>query len=212
MKTPGSRIRILCVDDHTIVREGISALLRDEPDMEVVASVANGRDAIDAYRRSRPDVVLMDLQLPGMSGFEAIRQIRREDANARIVVLTMHHAEEDVHRAMQAGAAGYLLKDTLADKLIRFIREAHAGKATSPLMEGSQFSQRIDDVGLTEREVQVIQLLAEGMRNKEIGSSLGITEGTVQTHIKSIFAKLHVHDRTAALAAALQRGIIYLDR
>jgi DNA-binding NarL/FixJ family response regulator len=211
MKTAEPRIRILCVDDHTLVRQGISALLRGEPDMEVVASVANAREAIDQYQRCRPDVVLMDLQLPGMSGFEAIREIRRKDADARIIVLTMRHGDEDVYRAFEAGALAYLLKDTLADNLIRSIREAKAGTMTLSATVGRQLANRGHETTLTERERQVLQLLAKGMRNKEIGNSLGIAEGTVQGHIKSIFAKLEVHDRTAALAAAHQRGIVYFD-
>jgi two-component system, NarL family, response regulator len=198
---PHTAIRILAVDDHTAIRQGLAAIIDSEADMEIIASASDGREAIDQYKRHRPDVVLMDLQLPAMSGFEAIRAIRHEDAGARIVVLTMYQGDDDVNRAFEAGAAAYLLKDTPADNLVHTIREVHAGKTSATPTSRT----------LSTREDQVMQLIAIGLRNKEISGRLGISEDTVQAHVKSIFTKLHVHDRTAALAIAIKRGIVHLD-
>jgi two-component system, NarL family, response regulator len=198
-------MRILCVDDHAVVREGLATIIATQPDMEVVGTANDGAHAIDAYRQWRPDVVLMDLHLPLMSGFEAIRAIRREDPQARIIVLTMYDGEEDVHRALSAGAAAYLLKDTLADDLIHTLRQVY----TRPAAAGP--AERAKGVALTRREEQVMQALARGLRNKEIAADMGLSQDTVQMHIKSIFSKLGVHDRTAALAVAIRRGIVHLD-
>lgn len=202
-------MRILCVDDHVVVIAGLTAIIQAEPDMEVAASATNGQDAIAEYRRLKPDVTLMDLQLPGVSGFDAIRQIRSEDANARIIVLTMFQGQEDIYRALSAGASAYLLKDTLADNLIRVIREVHKGHVTREIVGTTRVATLHTSV--TAREVQVLQLLARGMRNKEIAGRLGISEETIQAHMKSIFTKLDVHDRTAALAIAIRQGIVHLD-
>jgi len=204
----GSVIRVLVVDDHMVVRHGLEAIITEEDDMEVVGSATDGLEAVKEYRRHRPDVVLMDLQLPKVNGLEAIETIRAEDPAARIVVLTMYRGDEDCRRALRAGAAAYLLKDTIASELVQVIRQVYAGKVTSSadLLP----SQRSDSL-LTAREVQLVEFLAKGMRNKEIASAMGITEGTVLTHLKSIFAKLQVHDRTSALAAAARRGIVHLD-
>jgi DNA-binding NarL/FixJ family response regulator len=153
----------------------------------------------------------MDLRLPGGSGFDAIRRIRQKDATARIIVLTMYEGEEDVRRALQAGAAAYLLKDTLAEHLVNTIREVHAVTSTRQPPEPAAARLRGEQTRLTAREEEIVRLMAEGLRNKEIGAALGITEGTVEQHVKHIFAKLQVHDRTAAMAVAIRRGIVHIE-
>lgn len=203
-------IRILCVDDHSIVREGIALIINRQPDMEVVASAASGEESIDLFRRVRPDVTLMDLRLHGLSGTEAIEAIRGIDASARIVVLTMFDGDEDIHRALRAGAVTYLLKDTLSDDLIRVVREVHSGRRPVPADVEARLAERSARPTLTPREVDVMELITQGLRNKEIGASLGISEGTVTVHVKSIFAKLGVNDRTAAVKIALRRGIVHI--
>jgi two-component system NarL family response regulator len=204
-------IRILSVDDHQLLLEGLSAIISNEPDMEVISAATDGQEAIEKYLRYRPDVVLMDLQLPGMDGFDAIRGIRRKDPNARIIVLTMYHGAEDIYRAFEAGASAYLLKDAVADNLVGIIRDVHAGKRVMPEGVAARLATRMNESPLTSREEQVIQLIGKGMRNKEIGARLGISEETVQAHLKAIFSKLRVHDRTAALVTAIQRGIVHVD-
>jgi two-component system NarL family response regulator len=203
------RIRVLCVDDHRIVREGIGLIIARQEDMEVVGSAATGEEAVLLFKRERPDVTLMDLQLPVMSGLDAIRSIRREDAEARIIVLTMYQGDEDIHRALSAGATTYLLKDTLSDDLIRFVREVHAGRSPIRADVKARLDERAGQPTLTPREVQVMELVYEGRRNKEIGTLLGISEETVQVHLKNIFAKLKVGERTAAVNVALRRGIVH---
>jgi two-component system NarL family response regulator len=207
----GTKIRVLCVDDHRIVREGIGLIIGRQPDMTVVASAATGEEAVASFGRHRPDVTLMDLQLGAMSGVEAIRAIRALDPGARIVVLTMYQGDEDIHRALQAGAATYLLKDTLSDDLIRVVREVHAGeKPIGPDVQ-ARLAERAAGPTLTPREIQVIELISRGMRNKEIAAALGISFETAQVHVKNILAKLKVQDRTAAVSVAVRRGIIQLQ-
>jgi DNA-binding NarL/FixJ family response regulator len=205
-----ARIRVMCVDDHRIVREGISLIIDRQPDMEVVGSAASGEESVELFQQCRPDVTLMDLQLRSMSGVEAIRAIRRQDEAARIVVLTMYSGDEDIHRALEAGAATYLLKDTLSDDLIRVVREVHEGKQPIGADVEARLAERAGRPRLTSREVQVLELIAQGMRNKEIAAALGISEETAQVHVKNILAKLKVKDRTAAVNVALRRGIIHL--
>jgi DNA-binding NarL/FixJ family response regulator len=204
------RIRVLCVDDHRIVREGIGLIISRQPDMEVVGSAATGEEAVSLFKRERPDVTLMDLQLATMSGLEAIQAIRREDAEARIIVLTMYQGDEDIHRALSAGATTYLLKDTLSDDLIRFVREVHAGRRPIRADVKARLDERAAQPTLTPREVQVMELVSEGRRNKEIAVLLGISEETVQVHLKNIFAKLKVGERTAAVNVAIRRGIVHI--
>ena len=204
-------IRILCVEDHRLVREGLAALLSLQPDMRVVTSAATGEEGIVQFRQHRPDVTLMDLQLPGMSGLDAIREILRESPAARVIVLTMYHGEEDVYRALEAGAAAYVLKDTLSDDLIRVIRDVRRGNR--PIASAdvqSRLAERNAHKHITPRELQVIELVSQGMRNKEIAASLGISEETVQVHLRNIYLKLNVNDRTAVLAVAVRRGLIHL--
>lgn len=205
-----SSIGVLIVDDHSIVREGLSLIIEREADMEVVGAAANGEEAVEAFGQKQPDIVLMDLQLPGMSGVDAIRAIRRSGATTPIVVLTMYEGDEDIHRALQAGATTYLLKDSLSDDLIRVVRDVYAGERPIPPDVKARLEDRAARPQLTNREIDVLKLVLEGQRNKEIAFSLSISEETVQVHLRSIFAKLDVHDRTAAVSMALRRGIIHL--
>jgi len=203
-------IRVLCVDDHRLMREGISRIVGVQPDMTVVAQASDGEQAVEQFLRFRPDVTLMDLEMPTMRGVQAIHAIRRHAPDARIVVLTMYHGDEDIHRAVAAGAVGYLLKDMLPDDLIRVIREVHSGGRAIPPEIAAALEQRASQPTLTLREFQVLELLATGKRNKEIAAALGISADTASAHVKSIFQKFNVHDRTAALGEALRRGIIHI--
>jgi DNA-binding NarL/FixJ family response regulator len=203
-------IRVLCADDHRLMREGIARIVGVQPDMTVVAQASDGEQAVAQFLKYRPDVTLMDLEMPTMTGIQAIQAIRGHHADARIVVLTMYHGDEDIHRAIAAGAMGYLLKDTLPDDLIRVIREVHSGRRAIPPEIAAALEQRASQPTLTFRESQVLELLATGKRNKEIAAALGISGDTASAHIKSIFQKFNVHDRTAALAEALRRGIIHI--
>jgi len=210
MSTPPP-IRVLCVDDHRIVREGIALIIAREPDLSVVAMAATADEAVAEFRRHVPDVTLMDLRLGTSSGIDAVREIRREHPSARIVVLTMYRGDEDIHRALSAGAVTYLLKDALSDDLIRTVREVHAGG--NPL--GPDVKARLDERAahrpLTPREIEVLQLVSQGKRNKEIAALLGLSVDTVPVHLKNVFAKLHVKDRTAAVHVGLRRGILHID-
>jgi DNA-binding NarL/FixJ family response regulator len=205
-----SLIRVLCVDDHRLMREGIARIVGLQPDMVVVAEASHGEEAVEQFLRHRPDVTLMDLQLPTMNGLQAIREIRRPHPDARIVVLTMYQGDEDIFRAIEAGAMGYLLKDTLPDDLIRVIREVHGGRRVLPPAIAAALEARASQPILTVREIQVLELLVTGKRNKEIAASLGISSDTASAHIKSIFQKFNVHDRTAALAEGVRRGMIHI--
>src|SRR5215831_2947711 len=171
------RIRVMCVEDHRIVREGIALIINQEPDMEVVGSCASAEEAVSLYRACLPDVTLMDLRLGKMSGVEAIKAIRKEHPTARIVVLTMYEGDEDIYRAHQAGATTYLLKDTLSADLIRVVREVHQGHRPVVPEVQARLAQRAGMATLTSREIEVLQLISQGLRNKEIGATLGITEG-----------------------------------
>lgn len=210
MPSAPSTIRVLCVDDHRLMREGIARIVGVQPDMTVVAQASDGEQAVAQFLKFRPDVTLMDLEMPTMNGVQAIQAIRGHQPDARVVVLTMYHGDEDIHRAIAAGAMGYLLKDTLPDDLIRVIREVHSGRRAIPPEIAAVLEQRASQPTLTLRESQVLELLATGKRNKEIAAALGISGDTASAHIKSIFQKFNVHDRTAALAEALRRGIIHI--
>lgn len=203
-------IRVLCVDDHAVVREGITLIIDMQPDMEVVACASTAETAVRLYDEHTPDVTLMDLQLPGMSGLEAIKAIRLDHPDARIIVLTMYEGDEDIFRALQAGAATYLLKNTLSDELVKAVRDVHGGEQPLSPDVASRLATRRVESTLTHRETEVLNLLAQGLRNKEIGAKLGITEETAHGYIKSIFHKLKVQDRTAAVTVGLRRGIIHL--
>jgi DNA-binding NarL/FixJ family response regulator len=204
------RIRILCVDDHRIVREGLVLILGRQPDMEVVGAAASGQEAVRSYRQLKPDVTLMDLQLGEVSGLDAIRAIKRDDPDARIVVLTMYQGDEDIFRSLEAGATTYLLKDTLSDDLVRVVRQIHAGEHPAMPEVEARLAERRASPTLTPREIQVMELLKESRRNRDIAAKLGISEETVHVHVRNILMKLNVSDRSGAITVALRRGIIHL--
>ncbi len=207
---PTPPIRVLCVEDHRIVREGLALIINQEPDMTIVGSCATVDEAIELHRTLRPDITLMDLRLGGASGVDAIKAIRKADPNARIIVLTMYEGDEDIFRAHQAGATTYLLKDTLSADLVRVVRQVHAGERPVVPEVQARLAERATMPTLTSREIEVLQLISQGLRNKEVGAMLGITEGTVQIHVKNIFAKLGVNDRTGAVQVAVRRGLIHM--
>ena len=205
------KIRIMCVDDHAIVREGLSAIISAQPDLTVIAEAGSGEEAIELYRQHRPDIVLMDLRLKGASGLDATIAIRREFPRARIIMLTTYDGDEDIYRALDAGAQGYLLKDTLRKELIEVIRAVHAGQRRVPPAVAAKLAEHLPRMPLSAREIEILKLVAQGLRNKEVGGMLGIAEDTVKVHVKNIFDKLNVNDRTQAVTVALQRGIIHLN-
>jgi DNA-binding NarL/FixJ family response regulator len=204
------RIRVLCVDDHPVVREGLTRRIAIERDMTVVGTAATGEEALKVFEAHQPDITLMDLNLPGMGGLETIVALQRRYPLARIIVLTMYDGDEDIHRALLAGAAAYVLKTTVSDELIDVIRQVHEGARPMSSDVAAQLSARSIAPKVTPREKQVLQLMAGGLRNKEIAAALGIAEDTVEVHAKKIFTKLTVRDRTAAVTVALKRGIIHL--
>ena len=209
MKPP--TIRVLCVDDHRIVRDGLALIISREPDMAVVASAANAQEAVVQFKAHLPDVTLMDLRLGCTSGIQAIQAIRREYPDARIIVLTMYEGDEDIHQALAAGAATYLLKDTLSDDLIHVVREVHTGGHPISPDVRARLDERAANPTLTPREIEVLKLVSQGKRNKQIAALLGISEETVPVHLKNIFAKLKVNERTAAVNVALKRGIVHIE-
>ena len=204
-------IRIMIVEDHVVVRQGLAALLRTVPDFSIVAEAADGRQAIELYRRHQPDITLMDLRLPQMNGVEAISRIRMDFPQARIIVLTTFDGDEDIYRALQAGARGYLLKGMTGEELMEAIRAVYAGKSRIPSPVAERLAERMSAPALTARETEVLQLIVGGNSNKEIAAALFISEATVKTHINSLLNKLGVTDRTQAATTALQRGIVHLD-
>ncbi|MEW6367460.1 MAG: response regulator transcription factor [Acidobacteriota bacterium] len=203
-----ARIRLLVVDDHPIVRAGIVATIEEQSDMEVVAQAGTGEEAIRMFRAHLPDVVLMDLSMPEMDGWTAVEAIRREHPRARIIVLTVYDGEEDIRRALDLGAVGYLLKDASRDKVVAAIRAAHVGLSEAPEKVLSRPGERATE--LSARELEVLQLISEGFTNREIGEILSISEGTVKTHVVSVLSKMSVRDRTHAVAEAIQRRMIRL--
>ena len=203
-------IRILVVEDHNVVRQGLVGLIKSVPDMSVVAEAADGAEAVELFRKHRPDVTLMDLRLPRMSGVDAIKTIRREFSAARVIVLTTFDGDENIFRALQAGARGYLLKDMFGDELMEAIRTVHAGKTRIPPEIAQRLAERMGGPSLTNRELEVLSLIVSGKSNREIGNELSISEATVKTHINNILSKLGVSDRTQAATTAIQRGIVAL--
>jgi DNA-binding NarL/FixJ family response regulator len=206
----GAGIRILCVDQQPLVLEGIESLIGRQTDMEVVAATGTGEEAIALFLQYRPDVVVLDLQLPGLTGIETIQAIRKIDQYARIIVVTGYHGDEDIHAALQAGAASYLLKDTVASELVGSIRRVHSGERPLPEKVRALLAERLPESTLTGRELQVLELVAQGMQNQEIADTLKITRETVKVHVKNVLVKLSVRDRTEAISVAFRRGVIHL--
>jgi DNA-binding NarL/FixJ family response regulator len=204
-------IRILVVDDHFMVRMGLSASLNVEADIEVVAEAPSGETALDAYRKHHPNLVLMDVRLPGMSGADTTSALLREFPTAQVLMLSTHSGEEEIYRAMQAGARGYVLKSVMRDELLRAIREVHAGRRYLDPGVASVLADRVFHRTLTGRELEVLRMVARGLGNKEIAAALSIAEVTVKLHVSHVLEKLNVKDRTEAATAALHRGIISLD-
>lgn len=211
MTTSRKPIRILVVDDHFMVRMGLTASLNAEPDMEVVSEVGDGEAALDEYNRSRPNLVIMDVRLPGMDGIAATAAILREFPDAAILMLSTHAGEEEIYRAMQAGARGYVLKSVLREDLLRAIRDVHAGRRHLDPIVASHLAERLSHRSLTARELEVLRMVAKGWGNKEIANVLNIAEVTVKLHVSHVLEKLNVKDRTEAATTAVQRGIISLD-
>jgi DNA-binding NarL/FixJ family response regulator len=205
-----SRIRVFSVDDHALLREGIAAIITNEPDMVLVAQAATGRDAVRLHREHRPDVTLMDLRLPDMSGIDALIAIRSEAPDARIVMLTTFEGDVEMQRALQAGARGYLLKTMPPADLAAAIRQVHEGRKHIPTEVATELAEHLGEETLTEREIDVLSRVADGNRNRDIAEQLHISEETVKVHMKHIMGKLGATDRTQAVAIALRRGIIQL--
>jgi two-component system NarL family response regulator len=204
-------IRILIVEDHQVVRQGFVALLRMVGGMEVIAEASSGAQAIELYRLHKPDVTLMDLRMPGMGGVETITAIRAEFPEARVIVLTTFDGDEDIYRAIQAGARGYLLKGMGIDELVEAIETVHRGRSKIPAAIAERLAERLSGNALTERETEVLKTIALGKSNKEIATALFISEATVKTHINNLLSKLGATDRTQAARIAQQRGIVHLD-
>lgn len=204
-------IRVLIADDHFVVRMGLAAVINTQADMDVVAEATTGKQAVELFRQHRPDITLMDLRMPEMDGIEAITAIRQEFSESRFIVLTTYDGDEDIYRALQAGARAYLLKDMLRDGLVEAIRAVHAGQRRIPAEVANRLAERMNRTELTARELEVLRLIVLGKSNKEIASELRIAEGTVKIHINNILSKLSVSDRTQAATFALQRGIIHLN-
>jgi len=203
-------IRILSVDDHEVVRKGIAALIATEQELELVAEASTGREAIDLFRRKAPDVTLMDLRLPDMSGIDATREIRSEFPDAKVIALTSYDGDQDIYRALEAGVRGYLLKEMVHKEIVGAIRVVYSGKRFIPNEVTQNLNGFFPEVALTRREVDVLSLVARGFGNKEIGDVLGTASGTVKAHVQSILGKLGAKDRTHAVTIALRRGIIHL--
>jgi DNA-binding NarL/FixJ family response regulator len=204
------KIRVFCVDDHPIVREGIAAIINLQPDMTLAGAAATGGEALERYFELRPDVALVDLQLPDMSGFDLIKKIRDKAPNARIIVLSSHEGDVDIQRALEAGAQGYVAKGIVRGELLETIRSVHVGKRRLPAAVAQKLAEHMADETISPRELEVLSLMAGGKRNKEIAGELSIAEDTVKMHVRNILSKLQVNDRTEAVTSALRRGIIHL--
>lgn len=209
--TSGAIISILTADDHPLIREGLAGVLRDEGDMRVVAEAANGEEAIEAYSRLHPDIVVMDLRMPIMDGVTATTAILDEDRDARIIVLTTYDGDVDIHRALSAGARAFLLKDMMRTELIAAVRAVYRGQRRIPAPVAARLAEHTPRIELTARELEVLRFVANGLSNPQVAQRIGRTEGTVKVHVKNILQKLDAHDRTEAVTTALRRGFIKLD-
>jgi DNA-binding NarL/FixJ family response regulator len=205
-----NQIRLLIADDHALILEGLAATIGRQEDIAVVATAANGREAVDLWKAQRPDVALLDLRMPQLNGVGVIREIRDLDVSARVVVHTTYNTDEEIYHAVKAGAKAYLLKDAPLEELLNVIRKVHAGETCIPPALGAKLAARMSGDALTSREVDVLKRLARGRSNKEIGTDLFISETTVKAHVRSVFTKLNVMSRTEAIAAASRRGLIQL--
>ena len=211
MQSAKPHIRVLIADDHGVVREGlVSMIRRNKADMTVVGEAGTGREAVELWNEHRPDVTLLDLRMPELDGVDVIKEIRATDEKARIIVLTTFDGDEDIYRAIQAGAKGYLLKDVPREALMDSIRRVHAGETSVPVHLVAKLADRVSGETLSKREIEVLKLMAQGKSNKEIASALFISEGTVKSHGKAIFAKMNVTSRTEAVADATRRGLLRL--
>jgi two-component system NarL family response regulator len=206
-----SVIRVMLVDDHPALRKGLAALVQSEPGMSVVFETGDGREAVEQFRKLRPDVVLMDLRLPGLSGVEAIMEIRKEFSDARFIVVTTYETDEDIYRAIHAGAQSYLLKDSSGDEIIKTIRTVHAGGVHLPEKMAERLSERLKRENLNPREMTLLELLIKGRSNKEMAAALSLPETTVKFYLRELFTKLGVQDRTGAVVRALRHGIVHLE-
>ncbi len=203
---------ILCVDDHPLVRKGIAAILSIETDMKLVAEAGSGAEAVTAFRQFHPDITLMDLRMPVMDGIEATKQIRQIDPEAKIIALTSYDGDQEIYRALEAGVRGYILKESVHTEIVRAIRVVHSGKRLMSPEVAERLSEHFPQVALTAREIEVLQYVAKGFGNKEIGVRLGTAAGTVKMHLQNILSKLGASDRTHAVTLAIRRGIIHIER
>jgi DNA-binding NarL/FixJ family response regulator len=209
--TSEAPIRVLVADDHPVVRNGLAGVIAQQPELALVAEAANGRQALERFREHRPDVVLMDLRMPEMDGVAAIEAIRTEFPEARILALTTYEGDVDIHRALEAGARGYLIKDMLLTEVLNAIRAVHRGDRVIPTAVAAKLAEFTPRTDLSAREVEVLQLVARGLSNRDVAGVIGRTDETVKVHLKNIFAKLGVADRTEAVTLAYSRGILHLD-
>jgi DNA-binding NarL/FixJ family response regulator len=209
--TSDAPIRVLVADDHPVVRSGLAGVIAQQPELALVAEAANGRQALEEFREHRPDVVLMDLRMPEMDGVSAIEAIRAEFPDARILALTTYEGDVDIHRALEAGARGYLIKDMLLTDVLGAIRAVHRGERVIPAAVAAKLAEFTPRIDLTPREVEVLQLVAKGLSNRDVAGIIGRTDETVKVHLKNIFSKLGVADRTEAVTLGLSRGILHLD-